>query len=268
MTIQFGVHLPLLNFGDTPWTVTRLSTYMREAAAAGFDYVCANDHLLFRQPWMDGPTALATVLQACPDMTIATTLALPVVRGPVQTAKLFAALHTLSDGRFVGGVGPGSSAADYAAAGVPFTERWKRFDEAVRVLRVLLGKDMTPFHGTFYSSDTPLEPPTASAGSPPLWIGSWGSPSGVRRVAELGDGWLASAYNTTPRRVQTHTRPARGCRRAHRLPERCSNNLAVRDRATTRSRSHLREHLGAAAEPTDGRSPGTRTTHRLSRAMR
>ena len=32
----------------------------------------------------------------------------------------------------------------------------------------------------------------------PLWIGSWGSNAGLRRVARAGDGWLASAYNTTP----------------------------------------------------------------------
>ena len=31
-----------------------------------------------------------------------------------------------------------------------------------------------------------------------MWIGSWGSKAGLRRVARLGDGWLASAYNTTP----------------------------------------------------------------------
>jgi alkanesulfonate monooxygenase SsuD/methylene tetrahydromethanopterin reductase-like flavin-dependent oxidoreductase (luciferase family) len=36
------------------------------------------------------------------------------------------------------------------------------------------------------------------AGPVPLWIGSWGSAAGLRRVARLGDGWLASAYNTTP----------------------------------------------------------------------
>ena len=80
----------------------------------------------------------------------------------------------------------------------PSSERWTRFDEAVRVLRVLLGKDTTPFHGTFYSSDTTVEPLTASAATPPLWISSWGSTAGIRRVAELGDGWLASAYNSTP----------------------------------------------------------------------
>jgi alkanesulfonate monooxygenase SsuD/methylene tetrahydromethanopterin reductase-like flavin-dependent oxidoreductase (luciferase family) len=32
----------------------------------------------------------------------------------------------------------------------------------------------------------------------PLWIGSWGPKAGLRRVARLGDGWIASAYNTTP----------------------------------------------------------------------
>ena len=31
-----------------------------------------------------------------------------------------------------------------------------------------------------------------------MWIGSWGSEAGLRRVARIGDGWLASAYNTTP----------------------------------------------------------------------
>ena len=36
------------------------------------------------------------------------------------------------------------------------------------------------------------------SGGVPLWIGSWGSAAGLRRVARLGDGWLASAYNTTP----------------------------------------------------------------------
>jgi alkanesulfonate monooxygenase SsuD/methylene tetrahydromethanopterin reductase-like flavin-dependent oxidoreductase (luciferase family) len=31
-------------------------------------------------------------------------------------------------------------------------------------------------------------------------VASWGSAAGLRRVARYGDGWLASAYNTTPER--------------------------------------------------------------------
>ena len=199
MTVRFGIHLPLIDFGGAPWVVKHLSAYVREAASLGFEYVCANDHLVFRRPWIDGPTALAAVRPACADMTIATTVTLPVVRGPASTAQLLAALHTLSGGRLVAGVGPGSSAADYAAAGVPFEERWKRFDEAVRVLRVLLGKDGEPFRGGFYSSETTsAEPAARGIAAPPRWISGWGSAAGIRRVGALGDGWLASAYNTTP----------------------------------------------------------------------
>lgn len=43
----------------------------------------------------------------------------------------------------------------------------------------------------------PVEPLPARSGGPPLCIGSWGS-AGLRRVVRIGDGWLASAYNTTP----------------------------------------------------------------------
>jgi len=34
-------------------------------------------------------------------------------------------------------------------------------------------------------------------------LGSWGSAAGLRRVARLGDGWLASAYNTDPQTFST-----------------------------------------------------------------
>jgi alkanesulfonate monooxygenase SsuD/methylene tetrahydromethanopterin reductase-like flavin-dependent oxidoreductase (luciferase family) len=197
--MQFGVHLPLVDLDDAPRTLDRLSTYARRADDLDFRFLCANDHLVFRRPWLDGPTALAAVLGASGSMTIATTVALPVVRGPAPTAKLLAALEILSGGRLLAGVGPGSSAGDYLAAGVPFAERWSRFDEAVRTLRGLLGGDQEPFRGTFYATeDVDLEPRPAGSAGPPLWIASWGSEVGLRRVAELGDGWLASAYNTTP----------------------------------------------------------------------
>ena len=122
-------------------------------------------------------------------------------RGPVPLAKALAAIDLLSGGRLVAGVGPGSSAADYAAVGLEFQERWRRFDEAVAALRALLHGDPTGFEGEFYSTrGVLLEPRPAQRPGPPIWVASWGSPAGLRRVARLGDGWLASAYNTTPDR--------------------------------------------------------------------
>jgi alkanesulfonate monooxygenase SsuD/methylene tetrahydromethanopterin reductase-like flavin-dependent oxidoreductase (luciferase family) len=196
--MDYGAHLPLIELGGPQPTLGDLVEYARAAASLGFRFLCANDHLLFGRPWLDGPTALAATLEASGDMTIATTVALPVIRGPVQTAKTLAALDRLSNGRLVAGLGPGSSAADYAAVGIPFEERWPRFDEAIRALRSLL-KQEPDFAGTFYSTaGVTLEPPPVSPGGPPIWLGSWGSAAGLRRVSRLGDGWLASAYNTTP----------------------------------------------------------------------
>lgn len=190
------MHLPLIDFGGPRLTVERLEEYAEAATRLGFDAVSVNDHLVFDLPWLDGPTALAAVTSCTGDARLFTTVVNPVVRGPVATAKLLAGLDVLSAGRVTAGLGPGSSERDYAHVGIPFDERWPRFDEAARALRALLRGDS--FQGRFYSADGPLEPLPTQPGGPPLWIGSWGSAVGLRRAARIGDGWLASAYNTTP----------------------------------------------------------------------
>ena len=87
--------------------------------------------------------------------------------------------------------------------GVPFEERWQRLDDAIGALRALWDPAAPPFVGHFYSTEgVKVDPPPARAGGPPIWVGSWGSPAGLRRVARLADGWLASAYNTSPSRFR------------------------------------------------------------------
>ena len=197
--MDYGVHLPLIGFGGVPPSLRYLTQYAETAEGLGFTALSVNDHLLFSRPWLDGPTALSSVLAATGQMDLMTTVALPVVRGPLALAKSMAAIDILSGGRLVVGVGPGSSARDYDAVGVPFEERWKRLDEAVATLRALWREDGLPFEGTFYSTEGVVaEPRPLRQPGPPIWIGSWGSEAGLRRTARLGDGWLASAYNTTP----------------------------------------------------------------------
>ncbi len=199
--MQFGAHLPLMDFGGHPFTFDHLARYTRTAAELGFEAVSANDHMVFAVPWLDGPTALAAVIGHSGDMTLATTVALPVVRGPVALAKTLAAVDRLSGGRVTVGVGPGSSPQDYEAVGLDFDERWARLDESVGALRSLWRADAgaEPFAGRFYDTQgLDFEPRPVHPDGPPIWIGSWGSDAGLRRVARLADGWLASAYNTTP----------------------------------------------------------------------
>jgi len=188
-----------MDFGGHPYTLNHLLDYTKTATRSGFTTLCANDHLVFSVPWLDGPTALAVAMKDSGTMTLATTVALAVVRGPVPIAKTLGAIDRLSGGRVLVAVGPGSSHLDYRSVGIDFEERWRRLDEAVMALRALWGRDAEPFVGRFYSTeDVRLQPTPAQPGGPPIWIGSWGSDAGLRRVARLGDGWLASAYNTTP----------------------------------------------------------------------
>jgi len=197
--VDFGAHLPLMDFGGHPFTLEHLVHYTQTADRLGFSALAVNDHLMLFAPWLDGPTALAAVMSHSGDMTMATTVALPVVRGPVPLAKSLGAIDRLSGGRLIVAVGPGSAQQDYQAVGIDFDERWGRLDEAVHALRALWQSDREPFVGRFYSTvGIKLDPGPARPEGPPVWIGSWGSEAGLRRVARIGDGWLASAYNTTP----------------------------------------------------------------------
>jgi alkanesulfonate monooxygenase SsuD/methylene tetrahydromethanopterin reductase-like flavin-dependent oxidoreductase (luciferase family) len=107
-------------------------------------------------------------------MKLVTTLALAPLRGPAPLAKSLSALDILSGGHMI--------------------------DEAVRLLKALLQPGAVVDSGTYYATPTAgLSPSPQQRRGIPLWIGSWGSPAGLHRVARLDDGWLASAYST-PRR--------------------------------------------------------------------
>jgi hypothetical protein len=86
--VRLGVHLPLADLGAGQPTGEDLRTYTRTARDLGYTTLAANDHLIWSQPWLDGPTTLASVISAAGDMALATSITLPVVRHPVVVAKM------------------------------------------------------------------------------------------------------------------------------------------------------------------------------------
>ncbi len=262
--MDYGVHLPLIGFDGRLWSLRRLLEYAGTAERLGFAALSVNDHLLFSRPWLDGPTALSGVLPATGRMDLMTTVALPVVRGPVPLAKSLAAIDILSGGRLIAGVGPGSSARDYVAAGIPFGERWKRLDEAVMALRALWREGGPPFEGVFYpTTGIALEPRPLQQPGPPIWIGTWGSEAGLRRTARLGDGWLASAYNTTPTAfVDARMRLEGHLNAAGRAPTQFPNAVATMFLYLTEDRAAANRILQDVLEPTLKR-PSTDLRQRL-----
>ena len=210
--MDFGAHLPLMDFGGHPFTLEHLVGYTKTAAQLGFAAVSVNDHMVFSVPWLDGPTALAAMIEHSGDMDLATTIALTVVRGPVAVAKTLGAIDRLSGGRLVVGLGPGSSPQDYEAVGIDFAERWPRSSTRRRRHCGPCG-DAAAKH----SSGASIRPRES------VWIQGRrnrmdrrsGSGVGVLRPGCVGsralaDGWLASAYNTTPELFGTAWQGLRG----------------------------------------------------------
>jgi hypothetical protein len=72
-----------MEFGDEGQSLARLTSAVDAARECGFAAVSANDHFLFQAPWLDGPTALAAVIERSGAMELATTVALVALRGPV-----------------------------------------------------------------------------------------------------------------------------------------------------------------------------------------
>jgi alkanesulfonate monooxygenase SsuD/methylene tetrahydromethanopterin reductase-like flavin-dependent oxidoreductase (luciferase family) len=104
-------------------------------------------------------------------------------------------------------VGPGSYRGDYEACGIDFNERWPRFSEALQMIVMILtssdnnnGNDMLfAYKGRYYTlKDALLTPKPVQKPHPPIYVGSWGSDVGLKRLAKYSNGWMASAYNITP----------------------------------------------------------------------
>jgi alkanesulfonate monooxygenase SsuD/methylene tetrahydromethanopterin reductase-like flavin-dependent oxidoreductase (luciferase family) len=55
------------------------------------------------------------------------------------------------------------------------------------------------YKGKYYAlKGISLTPKPVQKPHPPIYVGSWGSDVGLKRLAKYSNGWMASAYNITP----------------------------------------------------------------------
>jgi alkanesulfonate monooxygenase SsuD/methylene tetrahydromethanopterin reductase-like flavin-dependent oxidoreductase (luciferase family) len=202
--IKFGVHIPLMGFDGNQPTKEQIISLAQYAEALGYDSLSVNDHIVFHTSWLDALSTLSAVAASTTRILIGTSILNIVVRNPIVCAKALAAIDILSSGRLFAGVGPGSYRGDYDACGIDFSERWPRFSEALEILVTLLSSNNSSgrsldYKGKYYTlKDVLLTPKPVQKPHPPIYVGSWGSDIGLKRVAKYSNGWMASAYNITP----------------------------------------------------------------------
>jgi probable F420-dependent oxidoreductase len=173
----------------------------------GYDEISVFDHVVMGYPADDRPgpryppkmpvleaIVLLSQLAVVTDrIGLGTEVLVLPQREPTLVAKQISTLDTLSGGRVRFGIGVGWQASEYDALGEEFSNRGRRMDEAISLLRRYWADDQIDFSGDYYSARAmAMEPKPAQSDGPPIWIGG-GSKAALRRVGRVGDGWMGSA---------------------------------------------------------------------------
>lgn len=183
------------------------------AERLGFESVWLPEHLVFpiemsrsprpgeehppvppTTPVFDAFTYLAFLAARAPTVRLGTHVYNLGLRHPFVAARAAATLDIVSDGRFEFGIGVGWLEQEWAAAGLDFTTRGRRVDEALDVCRRLWTDPVIEHHGEFFDfAPVAFEPKPVQAGGPPVLVGGE-SDAALRRAAVRGDGWIGMGH--------------------------------------------------------------------------
>jgi probable F420-dependent oxidoreductase len=163
----------------------------------GYDYVGVGEHISFHLPTSSPLIALAAAAAVTTRIKLLSTVVLAPLYPAALLAKMTAALDQVSNGRFNLGVGiGGENPAEFEACGIPVSERGRRCDEVVTILRRLWTEEQVDHDGQWARlRGISIRPRPVQEPHPPIWISGRKDPA-VRRAARLGDGWMP--YLLTP----------------------------------------------------------------------
>ncbi len=141
-------------------------------------------------PWVDPFVAAAAMGAVTSTIRFYTQVLKLNPRNPVLLARQIGSVAALTGNRFGLGIGLGWSPEESRWCGGQFDHRGARADEAVEVVRLILGGGMVEYHGKFYDFDKLTMSP-APTEPVPVYVGGHTEPA-LRRAARTGDGWTSA----------------------------------------------------------------------------
>src|SRR3989454_6854797 len=203
--MKLSVEFPSVSYREGQEAVARLA---RTIEQIGYDHIDMFDHVVMGfpiegrapgpypagMPILEALMTLSYIAAVTTRVTLGTEVLVLPQRQPTLVAKQVSTLDTLSGGRVRLGVGVGWQESEYEALGEDFHTRGARMDEAIRMLRAYWTDPRIDFDGKHYHVTAMAMEPKPPQGRIPIWIGG-NSEAALRRVGQLGDGWLASRIN-------------------------------------------------------------------------
>jgi probable F420-dependent oxidoreductase len=199
--VKLGAVLPQTEIGADVGGVREFAQGVQEL---GFDHLLAYDHVLGadreRHPGLTGPyrtehqfheilVVFGYIAAVAPELELVTGVVIAPQRQTALLAKQAAEVDLLTNGKFRLGLGIGWNFVEYEALGEDFTNRGRRFEEQIELMRRLWTEPVFDYEGRWHTITAAGINPLPVQRPIPIWIGA-SAERALRRAAELADGFF------------------------------------------------------------------------------
>jgi len=196
---RFGAVFPQTEIGVDPAAVRTFADGVQEL---GFDHLMAYDHVLGADrnthAHLAGPyrsehmfheimVLFGYLAAVAPRLELVTGVVIAPQRQTALLAKQAAEVDVLTGGKFRLGLGIGWNDVEYEALGMDFSNRGRRFEEQIELMRRLWSEPVFDFQGRWHTVTAAGINPLPAKRSIPIWIGG-SAERALRRAAVVADG--------------------------------------------------------------------------------
>jgi len=199
--VKLGAVFPQTELGPDPGGVRAFAQGVQEL---GFDHLMAYDHVLGadreRHQHLTGPyraehefheilVLFGYLAGVAPGLELVSGVVIAPQRQTALLAKQAAEIDILTGGRFRLGLGIGWNDVEYEALGMDFSNRGRRFDEQIELMRRLWTEPVFDFQGRSHTVTAAGINPLPVQRPIPIWIGG-SAERALRRAAQFADGFF------------------------------------------------------------------------------
>ena len=188
--------------GLSGYTYDQLSSIWSKSEELGFESAWLHDHFISstnrrEDPTLEAYTTLAALARDTKKLRFGVMVTCIGYRNPAYLAKIGATVDSISNGRFIMGIGTGWFEEEFGSYGYKFPsipERLGQLNETLKILRMMWTEDNPSFNGKYFSIQNAPCYPKPVQRKLPIWVGINAGTKTLPRISiELADGLNTTA---------------------------------------------------------------------------